>query len=102
MYGYRLGTVTWDSFDVLLGLGLFATVYVAGMTSVSGGMLAGLIAAGGLVYYAGSQWLSLDIAWYQLLTGLALVLSVIKNPEGLVGIAHRVIERRHARRTPAA
>src|SRR5262249_39724734 len=28
MFGYRLGTVTFDSFDVFLGLGLFATVYV--------------------------------------------------------------------------
>ena len=31
MYAYRLGNVTWDSFDVLLGLGVFAVVYVAGM-----------------------------------------------------------------------
>jgi ABC-type branched-subunit amino acid transport system ATPase component/ABC-type branched-subunit amino acid transport system permease subunit len=99
MYGYRLGTVTWDSFDVLLGLGLFATVYVAGMTSVSGGVLAGALAAGGFVYYAGTQWLSLDIAWYQILTGIALVLSVVKNPEGLVGNVHRIIERRRARRS---
>jgi ABC-type branched-subunit amino acid transport system ATPase component/ABC-type branched-subunit amino acid transport system permease subunit len=103
IYGYRLGTVTWDSFDVLLGLGLFATVYVAGMTSVSGGVLGGMIAAGGLVYYAGSQWLSLDIAWYQLLTGVALVVTVIRNPEGVVGTVHRAIERRRSRRaSPAA
>jgi ABC-type branched-subunit amino acid transport system ATPase component len=101
MYGYRLGTVTFDSFDVLLGLALFATVYVAGMTSVSGGVLAGALAAGGLVYYAGSQWLSLDVAWYQILTGVALVASVIKNPEGLVGTVHHALGRRRARRRPA-
>jgi ABC-type branched-subunit amino acid transport system ATPase component/ABC-type branched-subunit amino acid transport system permease subunit len=101
MYGYRLGTVTFDSFDVLLGLALFATVYVAGMTSVSGGVLAGVIAAGGLVYYAASQWLSLDVGWYQIITGIALVASVIKNPEGLVGNIHHAIDRRRARRRRA-
>ena len=32
------GNVTFDSFDVLVGLGVFATVYLAGITSVSGGI----------------------------------------------------------------
>jgi ABC-type branched-subunit amino acid transport system ATPase component/ABC-type branched-subunit amino acid transport system permease subunit len=100
LYGYRLGTVTWDSFDVLLGLGFFATVYVAGVTSVSGGVLAGMLAAGGLVSYAGSQWLSLDVAWYQLLTGIGLVLSVILNPEGIVGNVHHALDRRRRRDRP--
>jgi ABC-type branched-subunit amino acid transport system ATPase component/ABC-type branched-subunit amino acid transport system permease subunit len=98
MYGYRLGTVTWDSFDVLLGLGLFATVYVAGMTSLSGGIVAGAIAAGGVVYYATSQWFSLNVAWYQIITGVALVVTVIQYPDGIVGAVHRAIERLRARR----
>jgi ABC-type branched-subunit amino acid transport system ATPase component/ABC-type branched-subunit amino acid transport system permease subunit len=98
MYGYRLGTVTWDSFDVLLGLGLFATVFIAGMTSISGGLVAGVIAAGGLVYYATSQWFSLNVAWYQILTGIALVVSVIRYPDGIVGTVHRAIDRLRAHR----
>ena len=102
MLGYRLGTVTWDSFDVLLGLGLFATVYLAGITSVSGGVFAGVLAAGGLVSYASSQWLSLDVAWYQILTGIGLVVSVILNPEGLVGNVHHAIDRRRRRHRPDA
>jgi ABC-type branched-subunit amino acid transport system ATPase component/branched-subunit amino acid ABC-type transport system permease component len=105
MLGYQLGTVTFDSFDVLLGLSLFATVYLAGITSVSGGLLAGLLGAGGLAFYAGSQWLSLDVAWYQILTGIALVVTIVQNPEGLVGSVQRLAERRRARRaatSPAA
>ncbi len=100
MLGYKLGTVTFDSFDVLLGLSVFATVYLAGITSVSGGALAGMLAAGGLVSYAASQWLSLDVAWYELLTGVALVVTVVKNPEGLVGNVHRLLDRRRARPAP--
>ena len=52
MLGYNQGNVTFDSFDVLVGLGVFATVYLAGITSVSGGILAGMLAAGGIVFYA--------------------------------------------------
>ena len=101
MYAYRLGNVTWDSFDVLLGLGVFAVVYVAGITSVSGGVLAGMLAAGGIVSYAGSRWISLDVDRYTIVTGVALVVSVITNPDGLVGNVHRVLDRRrNARRKP--
>ena len=102
LLGYKLGTVTFDSFDVLLGLGVFATVYFAGITSVSGGVLAGVLGVGGLLYYASTQWLSFDAYWYQILTGVGLVLSVVKNPEGLVGNIHRTIERRRAGREPRA
>jgi len=84
MLGYKLGTVTFDSFDVLLGLALFGAVYLAGITSVSGGVLAGALASGGLVFYAGSRWVSLDLAWFQILTGIGLVVSVVRNPEGIV------------------
>jgi len=102
MLGYQLGTVTFDSFDVLLGLGLFATVYLAGITAVSGALLAGFLGAGGMVFYAASQWLSLDTAWYQIVTGIALVLTIVMNPEGLVGTAHRLAERRRSRRRAAS
>jgi ABC-type branched-subunit amino acid transport system ATPase component/branched-subunit amino acid ABC-type transport system permease component len=97
LLGYKLGNVTWDSFDVLLGLGLFATVYVAGITSVSGGVLAGLIGFGGLVFYASEQWLAFDSNWYQVVTGIALVLSVVANPEGLVGPVNAALGRRRGR-----
>jgi ABC-type branched-subunit amino acid transport system ATPase component/ABC-type branched-subunit amino acid transport system permease subunit len=102
MLGYKLGTVTFDSFDVLLGLSIFATVYLAGMTSISGGVLAGVLAAGGIVAYAASQWLSLDTAWYQLLTGIGLIVTVIRNPEGLVGNIHRAMDRRRSGRSRTA
>jgi ABC-type branched-subunit amino acid transport system ATPase component/ABC-type branched-subunit amino acid transport system permease subunit len=102
LLGYQLGTVTFDSFDVLLGLSIFATVYLAGMTSISGGLIAGFFAAGGLVAFAASQWLSLDPAWYELLTGVGLVVTVIKNPEGIAGNIHKLVDRRRARSSGAS
>ena len=94
MLAYKLGTVTWQPFDVLAGLALFAIVYVAGMTSVSGGILAGFLAAEGLVAFAATRWSSFDSSWAQVITGVALVVSVIRNPEGLVGNVHRALARR--------
>jgi ABC-type branched-subunit amino acid transport system ATPase component/ABC-type branched-subunit amino acid transport system permease subunit len=102
MLGYKLGTVTFDSFDVLLGLGVFATVYLAGITSVSGGVLAGVLGFGGLAYYASTQWFGFDAYWYQIVTGVGLVLSVVLNPEGIVGPVHEAIARLRARRAATA
>jgi ABC-type branched-subunit amino acid transport system ATPase component/ABC-type branched-subunit amino acid transport system permease subunit len=101
LLSYKLGSVTFDSFDVLLGLGVFATVYLAGITSVSGGILAGVLGYGGVVFLATSRWLSLDSYWYQVITGIGLIASVIVNPEGLVGAVHRRLPARRASATSA-
>ncbi len=92
MLGYKQGNLTFDPFDVLIGIGVFATAYLAGITSVSGGILAGMLAAGGIVYYATTQWLDLG-DWYGTITGVGLVLTVILNPEGIVGPFHVMLEK---------
>ena len=97
MLGYKQGNLTFDPFDVLIGIGVFATAYLAGITSVSGGILAGMLAAGGIVYYATTQWLELG-DWYGTITGVGLVLTVVLNPEGIVGPIHVMLEKMRARR----
>ena len=97
MLSYRYGTVTYDQFTPLVGLGLFATTYLAGITSVSGGIAAGMIGLAGLVYHATSQWLHLK-DWYQLVTGVLLIVTVIFNPEGIMGPNHEMADRINARR----
>ena len=92
MLGYKQGNLTFDPFDVLIGIGVFATAYLAGITSVSGGILAGMLAAGGIVYYATTQWLELG-DWYGTITGVGLVLTVVLNPEGIVGPIHDMLEK---------
>ncbi|MBA4025338.1 MAG: ABC transporter [Gordonia sp.] len=85
LLGYTQTSVGFQSFDVILGLGLFGTVYIAGVTSVSGGIVGGVIATGGLMWVAMDRWLSMSGDTYQIITGAALVMTVIFHPEGLVG-----------------
>jgi ABC-type branched-subunit amino acid transport system ATPase component/ABC-type branched-subunit amino acid transport system permease subunit len=96
LLAYRQGTVTFESFTALGGLALFTTVYLAGITSVSGGILAGIMASGGLLYIAIDETLSTGI-WYEVISGIGLILTVILNPEGIVGPAHVLIEDRRSR-----
>ena len=93
MVGYFQGNVTFDAFTTLVGLSLFAIAYVGGITSVSGGIVAGMLAAGGLVATASNSLLSLG-AWYGILGAVGLIFTVIKNPEGAVGPIHAWIARR--------
>ena len=97
LLAYKQGNVTFDPFDAILGLSVFATAYLAGITSVSGGLLAGMLASGGLVYHFTDTKLHLG-DWYTVVTGVLLVFTVIQNPEGIVGPAHATLERRRSRR----
>jgi sulfate-transporting ATPase len=51
LLAYRRGVVTWEGFTALGGLTILSTAYLAGVTSVFGGLQAGILAAGGLVYF---------------------------------------------------
>ena len=92
LLAYKQSNVTFDSFTVFVGIALFAVTYLAGITSVSGGILAGLLVGNGLVDAAIQRWLSLG-NWYTTLTSALLVLTVIRNPEGIVGPVHALIDR---------
>jgi ABC-type branched-subunit amino acid transport system ATPase component/ABC-type branched-subunit amino acid transport system permease subunit len=101
LFAYDQTSVSFAPFDAILGLGLFAVVYLAGVTSVSGGILAGLLAYGGIVYRGMSVSLHLG-SWYDAISGLGLVLTVILNPEGIVGPFHLRAATRRSRRGQAA
>jgi ABC-type branched-subunit amino acid transport system ATPase component/ABC-type branched-subunit amino acid transport system permease subunit len=92
---YKQGNVTVESFSAFLGLSVFATAYLAGITSVSGAVVAGLIGANGLVFTFIDDHLSLG-RWYTTIAGLGLVVTVVMNPEGIVGPIHDLIGRRRA------
>jgi ABC-type branched-subunit amino acid transport system ATPase component/ABC-type branched-subunit amino acid transport system permease subunit len=93
LLAYKQSNVTFDAFTILVGIALFATVYLAGITSVSGGIVAGLLCAGGIAFAAAERWLSLG-DWYGTIMGVGLVVTVVKNPEGLVGPIHALLARR--------
>ncbi len=96
LLGYRRGVLTFDSFTAIAGLVLLSTAYLAGVTSVWGGINAGIISASGIVFVATDRWIDLG-EWFPVISGLGVVLTVIFNPEGLAAPAHHLAERVMAR-----
>jgi ABC-type branched-subunit amino acid transport system ATPase component/ABC-type branched-subunit amino acid transport system permease subunit len=101
LLAYQLGTVTFDSFSAYGGLILFSTVYLAGITSVSGGLLAGVLAANGLMYVISDRVFH-STGWYTVVAAVLLILTVILNPEGIVGPAQDAIAKRRVGDAKAA
>jgi ABC-type branched-subunit amino acid transport system ATPase component/ABC-type branched-subunit amino acid transport system permease subunit len=92
LLGYQQTVADPEMFTAIGGLGLFATAYLAGITTLSGSVVAGVLGAGGLVSVALDRALSMG-EWYSVIMGVGLVLTVITNPEGLVGPAHALAAR---------
>jgi ABC-type branched-subunit amino acid transport system ATPase component/ABC-type branched-subunit amino acid transport system permease subunit len=92
LLAYRRGIVTWESFSALGGLTVFSTAYLAGVTSVYGGTLAGVIGTGGVVYFVTDRWINLG-NWFPIISGIALVITLVKNPEGIASPGHELADR---------
>ena len=95
LMGYAQTLATADAFTAIGGLGLFATVYIAGITSLAGGIVAGVIAPGGILYTVLNDAFSLG-HWYEIIAGAALILTVIAQPEGVVGPWHHMVDKLRA------
>ncbi|MCW2546283.1 MAG: transporter [Mycobacterium sp.] len=98
LIGYSQGLASASSYSAIGGLALFATAYMAGITALSGGLLGGVIASGGILFIALDRAISLG-SWYDTITGIGLVLTVILNPEGIVGPFHELAEKLRTRRS---
>jgi ABC-type branched-subunit amino acid transport system ATPase component/branched-subunit amino acid ABC-type transport system permease component len=99
LLGYQQTVADAEMFTAIGGLGLFATAYLAGVTSLSGGLVAGVMGAGGLLPVLLDRALSIG-EWYDVIMGIGLVLTVITNPEGVVGPAHELTARLRRRHRP--
>ncbi|ROO87988.1 ABC-type branched-subunit amino acid transport system ATPase component [Actinocorallia herbida] len=97
LLAYKLGTVTYTPFAAITGLAFFGTAYLAGITSVSGGVFAGVLATEGLMYVVLNQVFTSG-HWYEAIGAVLLVLTVIMNPEGIISQLQGAIERWRARR----
>ena len=89
---YRQSVITFQSFTALGGLAVLSTAYLAGITSVWGGILAGVLAGSGIVYFLLDK--AIDVgSWFNVLSGVGLILVLIQHPEGLAGGGHALAER---------
>jgi ABC-type branched-subunit amino acid transport system ATPase component/branched-subunit amino acid ABC-type transport system permease component len=106
LLAYRRGVVTFDSFATLGNLTLLSTAYLAGVTSVWGGVLAGILASSGIVFTALDRWVNFG-KWFALVSAIGLIITLITNPEGLASGMHALAARfptpasRRRRRRPA-
>lgn len=102
MLAYFNGNVTFDAFSAFLGLSVFATAYIGGLSSVAGGLLGGFLVAGGLFATSGEKLFGGFGQSFVMLSGAALVLMVIVSPAGLVSPLQRAWERRRMQPPPPA
>ncbi|WP_280491486.1 branched-chain amino acid ABC transporter permease/ATP-binding protein [Nocardia asiatica] len=89
LLGYQQSLATPEPFAVFLGISLFAVVYVAGITSITGGILAGVMAPGGILYLLVDRFLHIG-DYYAVISGLLLVVTVMTNPDGIAGKLPRI------------
>ncbi|MDQ2678075.1 MAG: ATP-binding cassette domain-containing protein [Actinomycetota bacterium] len=98
LLGMVRGQLTADSFTLFVGIAAVAYVTIGGITRVAGAVIAGALGALGIVYVVLDQSISFG-KWYGLASGVALVASVVQNPDGL---AANVAERLRALRARRA
>ena len=89
MYGYNFGSASPTRFDVTGALALIAFTYFGGITMVSGALVAGIGATEGLLPHAFDRFFGLSGTYALLVGGVALIVTLIANPEGIAGTAYK-------------
>jgi branched-chain amino acid transport system permease protein len=107
LIGYSRGQLSAESFTALTGLSMLAIVYLGGIGSISGAIMAGITGPLGVAYVFLTDTVDLG-QYYILFTGVGLVMTAIFNPIGIAGMTRLHWERnkaaflkRRARRRPA-
>lgn len=85
LYGYNFGSVTPGRFDVLTAVAFLAVAYLGGITTVTGAVVAGALVNQGLAFHAVTTWFGLSADYQPLFAGLAVLATVVTNPEGVAG-----------------
>jgi branched-chain amino acid transport system permease protein len=83
--GYRFGSVTPQYFGAFASLTFLAFAYLGGIASVSGAVVAGIIAPNGLNFNFLENILHIDPGYATLIGGIGLIVTAVRNPEGIAG-----------------
>jgi ABC-type branched-subunit amino acid transport system ATPase component/ABC-type branched-subunit amino acid transport system permease subunit len=97
LIGYSRGQLSPESFGVFVGLSFLAITYLGGISSASGALVAGALAALGIVFVIFDRNLNLG-KYYALFSGLSLIVSVILNPVGIAGKTRSDFDKSMAKR----
>jgi branched-chain amino acid transport system permease protein len=79
------GNLSFDQFGPIASIVLLAAVFIGGVSTVSGAILAGIAVAGGYMYYLLSQNISDFGNWQALVGGVGLIMVAVRQPDGLAG-----------------
>ena len=102
LYAYNFGSVSYSRFGALTALGLIAFAYFGGITMVSGAIIAGIGATEGLFPHAFDSWFGLSGNWALLVGGVALIITLLVNPEGIAGTGWKKKQQKKKRAAAAA
>jgi branched-chain amino acid transport system permease protein len=80
---YQLGNVAFDRFDPIASLTILAVVYIGGIATVSGAVVAGIIVNGGILYVLLVNNIGGISAWWTTLSGVLLVATAVTQPDGV-------------------
>jgi ABC-type branched-subunit amino acid transport system permease subunit len=76
-----INQATYSEFTSLSSIALITIIYISGIASIAGAMLAGLAAAGGVIYVLLSGIPGFE-TYYMPVSGVLLILTVIGQPDG--------------------
>lgn len=85
LYSYGFGSVTSSRFGILVALAFVAFAYLGGITNVMGAVVGGLLVTQGLAAQAINDWFGVSPDYQLVVAGVALVVTIVTNPEGIVG-----------------
>jgi ABC-type branched-subunit amino acid transport system permease subunit len=85
VYNQIGGRVSFDGFDALTSVSILAFAYLGGIGRLSGAVIGGTFGAGSFTFYALAQWWSGFNNYSLVIGGLALILTAVRNPEGIAG-----------------
>ncbi len=94
LYAYNSGSVSPDRFDAFTALSLIAFAYAGGITLISGAVFAGLVSTQALFPYALDKWFGLNGTYFLLFGGVILIITLLQNPEGVMGAMYKKTHRK--------
>ncbi|MCU1454707.1 MAG: hypothetical protein JWN46_2853 [Acidimicrobiales bacterium] len=93
------GNLSFESFGVFASLALLTSAFIGGITTVSGGIIGGVLASGGLLSFAATKWITGYSRYELIVGGLGLIVVAIRQPIGVAGeIIMNLPKNRRARR----
>jgi branched-chain amino acid transport system permease protein len=98
-YAYARTKVSIDAFGVVVALQFVAYAYVGGITRIAGAVFAGLMVTEGVIPHVLHAELGLSPTWMLLVAGVALIVCLLRFPDGIAGAWRHV---RRVDRTVAA